>query len=260
MYALALTLLLLPNAVFANMDDDRENHDLVCFDMEPGEEDGLTTEDGWGEKTNSKVCAWQDGIAKKCVWGVKRYRGEQTGCILLPKTSLDKSKPTYVEIHGYDAMWIDTFILVGNKGTGAWRDWVEVWGRSNDDGWCLSKDRNDWIHWNMDWDHAQHVPHEECFYKFRLNASGSVSGWKSTNQKKKCRKKIKTNCKQGCPRGWQHWKTVDRGCCKSFGNCGGNRKICVSWQHCRRRTGDNPEDGYWVELSDYNKLSSPRAD
>jgi len=40
-------------------------------------------------------------------------------------------------------------------------------------------------------------------------------------------------CKQNCPSGWYHFKTMNHGCCKNFWSCGGHRKHCRLLLPCR---------------------------
>merc|ERR1719330_127820 len=37
----------------------------------------------------------------------------------------------------------------------------------------------------------------------------------------------RADCKQGCPQGWGHVGTDSHGCCRSFFDCFGNRKLCA---------------------------------
>lgn len=49
-------------------------------------------------------------------------------------------------------------------------------------------------------------------------------------------------CKDGCPGGWEHFYTSDKGCCKHFGSCFGDRKWCrvkkKYWEFGRRELSE----------------------
>merc|ERR1711879_1037342 len=46
------------------------------------------------------------------------------------------------------------------------------------------------------------------------------------NARGKCYTERNMNCKEGCPSGWHVMKTFAHGCCRSWTDCGGNRKRC----------------------------------
>lgn len=249
MFALVLSLLA-PQTVYG---------DAICFDLEVGGPD-LFFDDEVNEETNDLVCAWQEDKYHQriCQRGVSRNDGS-LGCMYFPNGMFDRNANWIVHIHGSDALWVDKFVV--------WRykSWTKNFGSSNEDGWCLSQDRNDHISWNTD-DYPQHVPDNQCYYMVKLASDGAVYGWvtpepKRAPEPKRCRQTRKMNCKQGCPSGWKHVDTSDHGCCSSWTSCGGNRKTCEREQPCRRRNKDadgetsievlpwNEEKGEWVQLS-----------
>lgn len=242
------------------------NGDTVMFDIESGGQDfSGDFEDEIDEETGSYICAWQEWSAWKCQYGVKRDLGEW-GSIDFPDGSLDKNKDIYVQIYGTDNLWVDRFAAMRDGSD----EWTKYWGSSNSQGWCLSADRNDHLDWNHD-DYAQHVTAGECYYQVKLATNGNVYGW-HFGAPLMCRTEKKMGCKQGCPRGWEHIRTSDYGCCKNWGSCGGNRKTCRGDVECRRRFEDADadvtvevlpqaeEDGHWVLLSGQEEDDVTRSD
>jgi len=240
------------------------NGDTLNFDIESGNDDSF--DDEINEETSSYICAWHEWSSRRCQYGVKREDGEW-GSIDFPDGSLDKNKDLYVQIYGSDALWVDRF---ATRRHGS-HHWTREWGSSNHHGWCLSTDRNDYLDWNHDDYHRQHVTAGQCYYQFRLATNGLVYGLHN-GAPLICRKTKKMNCKQGCPRGWKHIETSDYGCCKNWGSCGGNRKTCQGDVECRRRFEDADadvtfevlpqaqDDGHWVLLSGQKEDNVTRSD
>jgi len=239
--------------------------DNLCLDLEAGDFDWLEIrDDELGEESHDTVCAYQDGDYRNRVCrSVIRGLPEDGACFGFENQTLDEDKDFYIVTQGHDAVWIDRFIASRQTIVGIGSEWEKKWGRNNNDGWCLSMDRNDWLDWNYD-GRPQHVPDNECYFALQLKADGSVYGYR-TSQPRKCRESKMMNCKQGCDSGWTHYETVEYGCCSSFFSCGGNRKLCSKDVECRRRSEADAEDpevtvevlpplldeehGHWVLLS-----------
>lgn len=250
--------------------------DTVCFDLEAGNIDLDSDEDEVHEDTTCKICAWQTTVEGpyECKTGIKNsgtaaadLPDNDKSCIDFKSGILTKGSPVYVSTDCEDAMWIDRLQVNGDGDSSdseddseEWHDWQVLRGANNNDGWCLSKDRNDHLGWNHD-DYDQHVPANKCYHELKFNSDGSVDGTYDTSQGQLCRREKKMDCKQGCESGWKHVSTSDHGCCSGFLSCGGNRKTCEIDEPCRRRveTSDaesvsvrvlgSSEDGRkWVQL------------
>jgi len=215
--------------------------DELCIDLEVGDGDFDWNDDEINEESNDRVCAYQDGgyDDKVCRNGIKRdpKKGDKA-CFDFGRETLDENKSFYIVTEGSDAVWIDR--LIAWRFWAKWRhgiikDWEKEWGSSNEAGWCLSQDPNDYVSWNSD-DIAQYVPDNRCYYALRLEPNGDVYGYYDASVPKICRETKKMNCKQSCPGGWEHVDTTNHGCCSSFTSCGGNMKVCAKDTECRRRT------------------------
>jgi len=235
-----------------------DHGDKLCFDTIAGH---------WGsdnqihENTGNRVCAWIEGRphGKSCRNGVKH-----NDCLEFAPNYL-AGENIIVEIYGTDALWVDYF-----RKYDAARDSFQYWGSNNNDGWCMSIDRNDYLDWNHD-SRSQHVSADQCYYKIKLDHNGKIYGW-FTEEQRMCRQTKKMRCKEGCERGWRHVWSENTGCCSSFTSCFGSRKICARDFPCRRRTEETDADeiveflpakeeqGRWVQLSGPLDETSSLAD
>lgn len=251
--------------------------DKVCFDIEASNTDVFSTmsmfdtDDEVHEDTTCKICAWQyqgSSTVSECKNGIKNGGGSNNisdvACIDFDSNTLQEDVDLYISTDCSDALWIDRLYVEGSDSSSSSSseeaDWSFWRGTNNDNGFCLSEDRNDHLDWNND-DAAQHVDDGQCFYQLKFTSSGKVYGTHDGKQDKLCRSEKKMNCKEGCESGWKHVSTSDHGCCKNFLSCGGNRKTCQIDEPCRRRTeeADNvrmlgsgleaEEAKNWVELT-----------
>lgn len=75
---------------------------------------------------------------------------------------LDMSRPIDISIHGDDALWVDRFIIRSANGS---RD--RTYGSNNQDGWCLSTDRNEYF--------DKWAKHDGCTQTITLLPSGRTA-------------------------------------------------------------------------------------
>jgi len=75
-----------------------------------------------------------------------------------------------ISIEGHDALWIDRFRVTKTGGcSGSF-----LWGTSNDYGWCLSTDPNDWEGFKKWWNNCGQVPERTCYRTRYLSDNGYV--------------------------------------------------------------------------------------